>query len=295
MRVLRCVGGVLAVAAGCASSGVLASPAPAAAEGRSASTAPRADTVRFWYDPGLPLGHPRADSLLNDNGSPRITKPGLFDRFWRELAPTLSTWSADPRLRLNPNFVAALMAKESGFDPRATSAVPANGIAQMTHVADLDLQIISRDAPAFHWMEAEVKRWPRVAAVHDSAARKLRTDNLLARGTVSARTEYLFDPRLAMRASLFWLRILGTIWTEDEWPGQYGSLARAKLANGGTLSEPDLLALVTVSYNQGHPYVADLVQRHGRDWTRHLNTESADYLERITRYTGIFQRAARAR
>jgi hypothetical protein len=293
----RWMGGVLAVLAGCASTGALASPAPRPADAQPASTA-RADQgagPRFWYDPRLPLGRPPAESLLNVNGSPRITDPALYDRFWRDLAPSLTEWSADPRVRINPNFAAALMAKESGFDPRATSSVPANGIAQMTHVADLDLRIISREAPAFRWMHDEVERWPRAAAVHDSAARESRTDSLLARGALGPRTEYLFDAKPALRSSLFWLRILGTIWTEDEWPGQHGALARSKLGNGGALSERDLLALVTVSYNQGHPYVADLVERHGRDWTRHLNAESADYLERITRYTEIFQRAARGR
>jgi hypothetical protein len=295
MRAARWLGGILALAAGCASTSALGTAAPRHASAEPVDTPGQQDAARFWFDPRLPLGHPPADSLVNDNGSPRITDPAHYDRFWRDLAPRLSEWTADPRLRLNPNFVAALIAKESGFDPRATSAVPANGIAQMTHIADLDLRIISREAPAFRWMHDEVARWPRAAAVHDSAARKSRTDSLLARGALNARTEYLFDPRLALRGSLFWLRILAAVWTEDEWPGQHAALARGKLARGSTLSESDLLALVTVSYNQGHPYVADLVSRHGRDWTRHLNAESADYLERITRYTGIFQRAASGR
>lgn len=248
--------------------------------------------ARFWYAPSMPLGHPPADSLVNRNGSPRITDRALYDQFWKDEAPVLSEWSADPRLRVNPNFVAALMAKESGFDPRATSGMPANGIAQMTHIADLDLRLISRDAPAWRWMWDEVRRWPRSPLVHDSLATKARTDSLLAAGTLGPRTEYLFDPRLSTRASIFWLRVLAHVWTEDTWPGEYGTMARAKLANGGPLSESDLLALVTVSYNQGHPYVAGLVQRYGRDWTQHLNEESGDYLERISRYTAIFQRAA---
>lgn len=251
--------------------------------------------ARFWYSPSMPLGHPSADSLVNQNGSPRITDRALYDRFWADDAPLLREWSADPRLRVNPNFVAALMAKESGFDPNATSDVPANGIAQMTHIADLDLVLITRDAPAWHWMYDEVRRWPRSPAVHDSLARKSRTDSLLASGSLGARTEYLFDPRLSTRASLFWLRVLAHVWTEDTWPGEYGTMARAKLAHGGPLSESDLLALVTVSYNQGHPYVAGLVEQYGRDWTAHLNAESADYLERISRYTAIFQRAAGTR
>jgi hypothetical protein len=293
MQVRAMAGGVMVAMLACASAHVVPTGASAATAQQTASNDPAGAnrTARYWYDPALPLGHPPADSLRNQNNSPRITDVALYDRFWRDLAPSLSTWSADSRLRLNPNFVAALMAKESGFDPRATSAVPANGIAQMTHVADADLQIISRDAPGYRWMYDEVRRWPRAAAVHDSAATKSRTDALVARGVVGPGNEYLFDPRLSQRAALFWLRILGHVWTEDSWPGQYGSMARARLSGGKPLSDPDLLALVTVSYNQGHPYVADLVQRYGRDWTRHLNEESSDYLERIMRYTTVFQRA----
>ncbi len=252
-------------------------------------------TARYWFDPSIPLGRPAPDSLRNANGSPRITDRVLYDRFWRDLAAVVSARVADPRIRLNPNFIAALLAKESGYDPRATSWVPANGIAQITHIADLDLRLISRDAPAWRWMHGEVMGWPRSPVVHDSSARKARTDSLLASGALGARTEYLFDPRLSINASVFWLRILGTIWNEDGWPGQYGTMARDKLNGGKPLSEQDLLALVTVSYNQGHPYVADLVTKHGRRWTSHLNEESSDYLERVVAFTGIFQRAARGR
>lgn len=286
----------LAVPLGCASTRAATADSAAGAARAAAPAPPIVDPdARFWYAEAMPLGHPPADSLVNVNGSPRITTPAFYDRFWRDEAPRLREWSADPRLRLNPNFVAALMAKESGFDPRATSAVPANGIAQMTEIADADLRIITREAPAWHWMYDEVRRWPRAPAVHDTLATKARTDSLLAAGVLGPRTEYLFDPVLSTRASLFWLRLLAHVWTEDVWPGQYGALARAKLAKGGPLGETDLLALVTVSYNQGHPYVADLVQRYGRDWTRHLNPESSDYLERISRYTALFQRAARGR
>lgn len=294
------LGGVMGMCVACASSqaspvrdssGTVARPvASAAAAGVIVDPA-----ARFWYSESMPLGHAAADSLVNQNGSPRITDRALYDRFWKDDAPVLAQWSADSRLRINPNFVAALMAKESGFDPLATSGVPANGIAQMTYIADEDLRIISRDAPAWRWMYDEVRRWPRSPLVHDSVARKSRTDSLLASRQLGPRTEYLFDPRTSTRASLFWLRLLAHVWTEDSWPGQYGSMVREKLANGGPLAESDLLALVTVSYNQGHPYVADLVQRYGRDWTRHLNEESGDYLERISRYTAIFQRAARGR
>lgn len=261
-------------------------PAP----GRSAR---QADEPHFW-NTRLELGRPPADSIRNVNGSPRIENPAFYAAFLRDYAPLVKEWSNDNRLGLNPNFVAALAAKESGFDPLATSAVPAYGIAQMTHIADLDLLDISKTAPAFQWMHVDVISWPRMKVVHDPAATKPKVDSLVRRGVITPRAEYLFEPRSALRASMFWTRMLATIWTENEWPGLYGDLVRSKLGAGpdGKIRESDLLALVIVSYNQGHVYVADLVKAHGRDWTKHLNAEASDYLERILVYTAIFQRAA---
>ena len=134
----------------------------------------------------------------------------------------------------------------------------------------------------------------RVKAVHDAGAKRATIQGLLGTGSVTATNEYLFNPATALRASTFWLRVLATIWTEDEWPGMHGALARRTLGTdeGGGLRESDLLDVVIVSYNQGHPYVAELLRKHGRDWTRHLNEESSDYLERIRVYTAIFQKAA---
>jgi hypothetical protein len=248
--------------------------------------------ARFWFDAKLPLGRPPAESLLNDNGSPRILNRAHYDRFFREHAAALREWAADPRLRLNPNYVAAIFAKESGFDPHATSHVPANGIAQLTHIADADLQIIARDASAFRWMHAEVRSWPRSPLVHDANVRKARTDSLVASGALSAENEYFFNAHRSTRAAMFWLRILADVWQLDEWPGQHGRLARERLGTAGALRERDLLDLVTVSYNQGHPYAAELLRKHGRDWTKHLNDESRDYLERVVYYTRLFQRSA---
>ena len=52
--------------------------------------------ARFWYSDAIPLGHPAADSLVNQNGSPRITDRAAYDRFWADEAPQLAQWSADP-------------------------------------------------------------------------------------------------------------------------------------------------------------------------------------------------------
>ena len=198
----------------------------------SSLAAQDSNAIHFWWDARLPLGKPDPNALVNENASPRIHRNSDFETFYSKYARALEQTARDPRVRLNPNFIAALVAKESGFDPNATSHVPANGLAQITHIADADMLIITRDAPAFQWMHPEVSRWPRHPVVHRADASKAVTDSLLKAGTIRAQTEYLFDPNIALRAGTFWLRILATIWLEDEWPGMYGTFARKQL-NGG--------------------------------------------------------------
>lgn len=239
--------------------------------------------------PGLTFRLPARLELVNRNGSPRVAHDSLYARFRERIAPLVVAWARDERLAINPAFVAALLAKESGYEQYATSYSPANGYPQLTQIADLDLRAMI-EAPAWRWMRAEVLGWPRHPMVHDARATKARTDSLVAAGVLGPRNEYLFDPPRATRAAVFWLRLLREVWTSDAWPGRYGSFARERLGGGGPISESQLLDLVTVSYNQGYPYVHALVARHGVDWTRHLNEEADDYLERIRVYTVLFQR-----
>ena len=106
------------------------------------------------------LGRPAAAVIVNINGSPASRARSLRHRSSRITRRRSKSGRADTRLRINPNLIAALVAKESGFDPMATSHVPAYGIAQITHIADLDLVEITRAAPAFRWMLPEVESWP---------------------------------------------------------------------------------------------------------------------------------------
>ena len=247
---------------------------------------------------GQRLGFPAAGELVNVNGSPRITDVEAYDRFRADIAPLVEQWGADSRLAINPNFVAAVLTKESGFDPRAVSGMPANGYPQLTHIADLDLREMVT-APAFAWMRSEVDGWARHPLVHSPDATRERTIALLAEGAVTASNEYFFHPPLATRGAMFWLRLLANKWTTDGWPGEYGSFARSALNGGAPLSDGQLLDLVAVSYNRGYPWVHEMIVRHGPAWVSRLadqgahGVQAADYLERVRFYTALFQRAAR--
>lgn len=248
------------------------------------------DRPLLFHREGLRLGFPAAALLVNANGTPRINEPAAYERFKREIAPKLEDWAADPRLGLNANLVAALIAKESGFEQFATSHTPANGLPQLTYIADEDMRTMA-EMPGWRWMLPEVRSWPRHPAVHRPDAEKATTDSLIEAGVLHAGNEYFFNPELSARAGMFWLRLLVEVWTEDEWPGLYGSFARNRLNRGQPLTEDQLLDLVLVSYNRGYPYAKDLVERHGRDWLRHANEEARDYVDRIRNYTVLFQQA----
>jgi hypothetical protein len=243
--------------------------------------------------PGVRLGNPAWDQIRNANGSLRVRNASDYEAFRRRVAPELERWASDPRLAIDPNYLAALLMKESGGDSLAVSAAPALGLAQLTARTDADLRVMTTD-PRFSWMRAEVNDWPRAPAVHDSGATQAEIDSLLAHGALDARTEYLFDPVSSARAAAFWVRLLENKWTTDRWPGGYGRAAREALDHGRPLDEAQLFDLVTVSYNRGYVEVFALVEKYGRDWAAHLTDlgtggeEASDYLERVRTYTILF-------
>jgi transglycosylase-like protein with SLT domain len=236
-----------------------------------------------------------ASAFRNANGSPRV-REDQYRFVRRRIVPLLERWSHDPRLAIDPAYVTALMLKESGGDSLAVSGAPALGVAQLTISADSDMRLMVTEYH-FQWMAPEVNRWPRSALVHSSTATAPIIDSLLARGAVSARNEYLFDPGTSARAAVFWIRLLENKWTTDFWPGGYGPSARARLNGGKPLTREQMFDLVTVSYNRGYIEVKALVDRYGSSWTAHLaeltggRAEAADYLERVRAYTALLHGA----
>jgi hypothetical protein len=249
--------------------------------------------VHVRAHPGDKLREVAPAELRNANGSPRVADTARYDAVWHRVAPFLARWSRDSRLGIDPGFVAALLAKESGGDSLAVSPVPALGLAQLTASADTDLRAMVQ-SDRFAWMRREVRRWPRSAVVHDSSATAARVDSLLAAGALTSRTEYLFDPALGARAAMLWLRLLENKWTTDVWPGGYGTFARQAISGGHPLSEDQLADLVIVSYNRGYLDVHALVARYGAEWTAHLaelgatGAEASDYLDRVRTYAVLF-------
>lgn len=286
------------VLAACSDTNPAAPRSPRAAPNPPAQSVPSLSTPVFDAG-GYVTGHP-ADTLLREaDGTAAVQSATDYAYFQSTIAPRLDAWATDARLGINPNFVAAILTKESGFDTLAVSWMPANGLPQLTFIADADMQQMVTDS-AFAWMEAEVRDWPRNAIVHSSGATEAATVAGLQQGTVTSANEYLFAPVESVRGAVFWLRLLKNKWTTDSWPGGYGTFARRALNDGAPLSESELVDLVTVSYNQGYDWVHDLVGRYGAQWTAMLadqgaaGVEASDYLDRVRQFTSVYQDAALA-
>lgn len=237
-----------------------------------------------------------ASAFRNANGSARLRDDQY--RFVREhVVPRLEQWSRDSRLAIDPAYVTALILKESGGDSLAVSSAPALGIAQLTAAADSDMRLMVTEYH-FQWMAPEVNGWMRDGTVRAPMMTAAAIDSLLARGVVSSRNEYLFDPTRSVRAAVFWLRLLENKWSTDFWPGGYGSAVRKRLNGGRPLTHHQMFDLVTVSYNRGYIEVKALVDSYGAEWVAHLadltggQAEAADYLERVRAYTSLLQGSA---
>jgi len=234
-----------------------------------------------------------ASAFRNANGSPRL-REDQYRLVRARIVPLLVKWSHDARLAVDPAYVTALVLKESGGDTLAVSSAPALGLAQLTVAADSDMRLMTTEYH-FQWMAPEVNRWPRDARLRTQQLSARAVDSLLARGSLTSRQEYLFDPETSARAAVFWIRLLENKWTTDFWPGGYGSAARKRLNGGRQLTNHQMFDLVTISYNRGYIEVKSLVDRYGPDWTRHLSelpggeAEAADYLERVRAYTALLQ------
>ncbi|MDQ2766798.1 MAG: lytic transglycosylase domain-containing protein [Gemmatimonadota bacterium] len=239
-----------------------------------------------------------ASAIRNANGSPRL-RDDQYRVVRERIVPLLERWSRDPRLAIDPAYVTALILKESGGDSLAVSVAPALGLAQLTASADSDMRLMVTEYH-FQWMAPEVNRWRRAPAVHVASASTSSIDSMLARGAVSARDEYLFDPGTSARAAVFWIRLLENKWTTDFWPGGYGPSVRHRLTDGKPLTQHEMFDLVTVSYNRGYIEVKALVDKYGPEWTAHLSeltggrAEAADYLERVRAFTLLLQRTTSA-
>lgn len=242
---------------------------------------------------------------------------------------SLKTWAQDTRLNLNPNFVAALLVIESGFNPHTYEPGGFTyGYAQMGPTSDEGLiEHIEEHGNAFLWMKPQVH--PAYATTNGYSRSPAVPDD-----SADLAQWYFSNPLKTTRAMVYHLKHIENLWKgthkvtwgngNHAWWRDSGSRSAAYPADtsyaalaariyGRAPNESEMFDLVAASYNRGYPWVEKQLIQYGATWAQRLRTmattgpclsppeerddvakerEAACYLDRARHYTILFQNAA---
>ncbi|MGE4131523.1 MAG: lytic transglycosylase domain-containing protein [Bdellovibrionales bacterium] len=168
---------------------------------------------------------------------------------------------------LNPNFVAALIAQESSFNPKALSVNRALGLTQITPIGQTE---ILRRIPA------TLARYP---GIDKMPLWKVKMD--IMQGKINAENEWRLNPKQSVAGGIEYLEFLKEYWDR---PQKQELLSR--YAPGLKRRRADLLL---ASYNSGAARVSRAIETEGTRWLSSPDLrEARKYVWRITSYCDHF-------
>jgi hypothetical protein len=200
-------------------------------------------------------------------GLQRVRDTGAF-------RPSLGLLRAIDRLALegglNPAFFTALIAQESGFDPRQVSWSRAIGLTQITQAAAAE---IARDRPAWPWH-------PGLAGVP-----ALRLRLMVTSGELNASNEWRLDPEKSIEGGVAYARRMAERW---------GASPHAERVRQ-VFADPEVATarLALASYHSGFARTLGAFNRRGAGFldSPELN-EARRYVNRIFSYCHHFSEEA---
>ncbi len=169
--------------------------------------------------------------------------------------------------KINPNFIAGLVAQESGFDTKAVSWAKAIGLTQITPLG-----------------EAEViktyKGWPRYPDINQMSLPLIRMR--VMRGKINSKNEWRLNPEYSIRGGTAYVKFLNNYWHKQE--------NFQKLINTSNDPERALSSAILASYNSGPARVNYALQRFGNGWLQDAPElgEARLYVARVTSYCDYF-------
>lgn len=142
--------------------------------------------------------------------------------------------------KMNPSFLAGLIAQESGFDSELVSRSKALGLTQVTSVADDELKKLRPE-------------WSRDARIETLDSKEVAS--LIRQKKIGAKQDWRLDPELAIEGGALYLNYLREYWNSVE----NKTLLRAHPNVAYT-------EVILASYNSGASRVKIRIQKHGDDW-----------------------------
>lgn len=169
--------------------------------------------------------------------------------------------------KLNPFFIAALVAQESSFDPLALSRSKALGLTQVTSLGESE--IIKR-----------YETWPRFPGLENMPLPILKLSILS--GRVNSGNEWRLDPAHSIEGGVEYLAYLSDYWRRPE---KHAIIERKLGPSENAFSE-----VMLASYNSGATRVSDALEREGTRWLQDKELgEARNYVRRIVSYCDYFE------
>ena len=171
------------------------------------------------------------------------------------------------RKNLNPYFVAALVAQESSFDPRALSRGKALGLTQVTSMGESEII-------------KSFETWPRYPGLASIPLPLLKI--AIMSGRIHSGNEWRLDPAHSIEGGVEYLSYLSEFWNRPE---KHAQIVRALGPAESALSE-----VVLASYNSGASRVGEALERNGSRWLQDDELgEARKYVRRIVSYCDHFE------
>lgn len=165
---------------------------------------------------------------------------------------------------INPNFIAAIVAKESSFNPKAVSWAKALGLTQVTPIAAKEI----KKRKKVHW-----KVYPEVEEMSF-----LRLKSAVATGLINEKNDWRLDKRKSIQGAIHYLEYLENYWQ------------RAKIGHEVNFDSELETDLILASYNSGAARVKHIYLNDPEQWYEHNDLKEAKkYFRKIKSYCYSFE------
>lgn len=169
--------------------------------------------------------------------------------------------------KMNPSFIAGLIAQESGFDAQAVSTSKALGLTQVTSIGEAE--VID-----------DYKHWPRFPELTDMSVPLVKLNVLT--GKINSENEWRLDAKLSIAGGMAYVEYLDSYWKRPE----------ALSIVSSHYQNPDdiMTSLILASYNSGAARVSNALRKYGKNWLISDTElgEARKYVNRVTSFCDYF-------
>lgn len=169
--------------------------------------------------------------------------------------------------KINPNFILALIAQESGFNPKSVSYAKAIGLTQVTELANVHIR-------------KEHKTWKSDKRINSLPVPIIRA--MIKMGKINERNEWRLDKKKSVIGGIEYIKYLVSYWDAN-------SNLLEKVYGPNYNKEKIYTDLILASYNSGPYRIKSKLIQDGISWkSSETIMEARKYIGKIKSYCNYF-------